>query len=99
MGNIRLFALVSKGSRSFDWWQQARNTFSKVVGRGFNSLVMLEAWILWKERNDIVFNGVPPRLDRVLLRAQEEADHWMLAGAKSLRGLVAASRSGEQQLL
>jgi len=83
----------------FDWWQQARNTFNKVVGRGFNSLVMLGAWILWKERNDIVFNSVLPRLDRALLLAQEEADHWMLAGAKSLRGLVPASRGGEQQLL
>lgn len=68
--------------------------FNKDVGRGFNSLVMLGPWILWKDRNDIVFNGVPLRLDRVLLLAQEEADHWMLAGAKGLRGLVAAARRG-----
>jgi len=54
----------------------------KNVGRGFNLLVMLGAWILWKERNDIVFNGVSPRLDRAPLLAQDEADHWMLAGAK-----------------
>jgi hypothetical protein len=78
----------------FDWWQQAGNAFNKVVGRGFNSLVMLGAWILWKERNDIVFNGVLPRLERALLLAQDEADHWMLAGTKSLRGLVAASHGG-----
>jgi hypothetical protein len=75
----------------FDWWQQAGNAFNKVVGRGFNSLVMLGAWILWNERNDIVFNGVSPRLERALLLARDEADHWMLAGAKSL---VAASHGG-----
>ena len=46
---------------------------------------MLGAWILWKERNNIVFNGVSPRLDRALLLAQDEADHWMLAGAKGLK--------------
>jgi hypothetical protein len=26
--------------------------------RGFNSLVVLIAWLLWWERNDRVFNGV-----------------------------------------
>ncbi|XP_066391622.1 uncharacterized protein [Miscanthus floridulus] len=77
--------------RFFDWWQQAGSTFNKDVGQGFNSLVMLGAWILWKERNDIVFNGVSPRLDRALLLAQDEADHWMLAGAKGLRGSAPAA--------
>jgi hypothetical protein len=33
-----------------------------------------------------------PRLDRTLLLAQDEADHWLLAGAKGFRGLVAGSR-------
>jgi hypothetical protein len=55
---------------------------------------MLGAWILWKERNDIVFNGASPRLERVLLLAQEEATLWMLAGAKGISGLVAARPAG-----
>jgi hypothetical protein len=54
---------------------QVGSTFNKDVGRGFNSLVLLGAWILWKEKNNIVFNGVSPRLDRALLLAQDEADH------------------------
>jgi hypothetical protein len=78
-------------TRFFAWWQQAGSSFNKEVGQGFNSLVMLGAWILWKQRNNIVFNGVSPRLDRALLLAQDEADHWLLAGAKGLRGLVAGS--------
>jgi hypothetical protein len=62
--------------------------------RGFNSLVVLGAWILWKVRNDIVFNGASRRIDQALLLAQNEADLWMLAGAKGLSGLVAARPGG-----
>jgi hypothetical protein len=40
--------------------------------------------LLWKTRNDIVFNGAFPRLNRALLMAREEADLWLLAGAKGL---------------
>jgi exonuclease III len=82
------------GALLFDWWQQSGRSFGKIVERGFNTLVMLGSWILWKMRNDMMFNGIPPRLDRALLLAQEEADLWMLAGAKGLRDLVAAARRG-----
>ena len=74
----------------FDWWQQAGSTLDKRTKRGFNSLVMLGAWMLWKERNDIVFNGASPRIEQVLLLAQEEAALWRLAGAKGISELVAA---------
>jgi len=74
----------------FDWWQQSGRAFNKAFVRGFNTLIMLGSWILWKMRNDMVFNGILPRLDRALLLAQEEANLWMLAGAKGLKGLVGA---------
>ncbi|RCV45702.1 hypothetical protein SETIT_9G474500v2 [Setaria italica] len=70
--------------------QQAGSTLAKGTKRGFNSLVMLGAWMLWKERNDIVFNGASPRIERLLLLAQEEAVLWRLAGAKGISDLVAA---------
>jgi hypothetical protein len=35
-------------------------------------------------RNDVVFNGVAPRVDRAFLLAGEEAELWMLAGARGL---------------
>jgi hypothetical protein len=57
--------------------------------RGFNTLVVLGAWTIWKTRNDAVFNGVAPKVDRALL-AREEAELWMLAGAKGLSAVVAA---------
>jgi hypothetical protein len=57
------------------------------VKQGFNSLVSLGAWILWKGRNDRVFNGISPNLSRALLLASEEVDLWILASAKGLRRL------------
>jgi hypothetical protein len=36
-----------------------------------------------------VFNGVTPMVNRALLLAHEEANFWMLAGAKGLSGVVA----------
>lgn len=68
--------------------------FNKEAGRGFNSLVVIGAWILWKMRNDIDFNGALPRMDQALLLAQDEADHWMLAGVKGLSCLAAARSDG-----
>lgn len=37
-----------------------------------------------------VFNGVAPKVDRALLLALEEAELWMLAGAKGLSAVVTA---------
>jgi hypothetical protein len=55
----------------FEWWQQAGDTLNKDTRQGFNSLVVLGAWILWKMRNDIVFNGASPRTDQALLTGTE----------------------------
>jgi len=77
-----------------EWWQQAGDTLNKETWRGFNSLVVLGTWVLWKLRNDIVFNGASPLIDRALLLAQNEADLCILAGSKGLSGLVAARPGG-----
>jgi hypothetical protein len=73
----------------FLWWQQANDRMSNGVQDGFNTLVVLGAWNLWKARNDVVFNGITPRVDRTFLLAQEESELWMLAGAKDLGAVVA----------
>jgi hypothetical protein len=57
-----------------------------VHARAYN-LVMLGAWTICKARNDAVFNGA--RVDRALLSVREEAELWMLAGAKGLSTVVA----------
>ena len=61
------------------------------VRDGFNTLVVLGAWTLWEARNDVVFNGITPRVDRTFLLVQEISELSMLAGAKGL-GAVVTSR-------
>jgi hypothetical protein len=73
----------------FLWWQQANDQMGNGVQDGFNTLVVLGAWTLWKARNDVVFNGITPRVDRTFLLAQEKSELWMLAGAKGLGAVVA----------
>ncbi|KAF8772778.1 hypothetical protein HU200_005395 [Digitaria exilis] len=62
--------------------------------KGFNTLVALGAWCIWKTRNNRVFNNVEPRVNRTLILAQEEVEFWMLAGAKGLSALVAIRLPG-----
>ena len=38
-------------------WLSARKSVQKEVRKGFDSLVLLIGWILWKERNDRTFNN------------------------------------------
>lgn len=35
-----------------------------------------------------MFNGIAPEVDMALLLAWEEAQRWMLAGARGLSGLI-----------
>jgi len=73
----------------FLWWQQAGERISAGALRGFNTLVVLGAWTIWMTRNDAVFDRIAPSVDRALLLARDEAELWMLAGAKGLSAMVA----------
>jgi hypothetical protein len=54
---------------------------------GFNTLVILVAWWIWKHRNACVLDGVSPNTSSVLQHIHEDARLWELAGAKALRRL------------
>ncbi|XP_039853738.1 uncharacterized protein LOC120712091 isoform X2 [Panicum virgatum] len=43
-------------------WKKAERKLRKQHRKGFNSLCILGAWILWKHRNACVFEGVSPNL-------------------------------------
>jgi len=73
----------------YAWWQQSSDQLHTSLQQGFNTLVVLGTWSIWKTRNDVVFNGAAPRINRALLLAREEAEFWMLAGAKGLSAMVA----------
>ena len=73
----------------FLWWQQAGDRISAGALPGFNTLVVLGAWSIWRTRDDAVFDRIAPSVDRALLLAQDKAELWMLAGAKGLSAVVA----------
>jgi hypothetical protein len=50
--------------------------------KGFNSLVILGAWAIWRHRNDCVFKRVAPNLSSVLGLAEGDFSLWCVAGAK-----------------
>jgi hypothetical protein len=72
-----------------DWWRMESLRVPGQLKKGFNSLVVLGTWVIWKHRNSCVFNGVAPSVPAVLEMAKEEALLWTMAGAKGLSMLLA----------
>ena len=68
-----------------DWWREAVLRVPKERRGGFNSLVALVAWWLWKHRNACVFDNVPPSVTKIIEDIKGEARLWCLAGAPGLK--------------
>ncbi|GJN27459.1 hypothetical protein PR202_gb15487 [Eleusine coracana subsp. coracana] len=71
-------------SNSGQYSAKASNAVGEVTQSGLNSLIVLGAWTLWRQRNACVFNAAPPSLTTALVMAGDEANLWCLAGAKGL---------------
>ena len=41
----------------YAWWQQSSDRLHTSLQQGFNTVVVLGTWSIWKTRNDVVFNG------------------------------------------
>ena len=77
-----------------EWWRTSVKKIQKDKRKGFNTLVILGAWLLWKHRNACVFEGDRPNLDRLLQAFKDEHHLWCLAGARSLSSLSAGQVFG-----
>jgi hypothetical protein len=78
----------SRRSSSFaDWWKKSWRKVPKQHKKGFNTLVILGAWILWKHQNSCIFDGAAPNLQGALQAFEDEAQFWRSAGAKGLAAL------------
>jgi hypothetical protein len=69
------------------WWGRSAEVVPKDLRDGFNSLVVLGAWSIWRHQNDCVFNGAQPSIARLLTSAGDEFNMWCFAGAKGLTRL------------
>jgi hypothetical protein len=58
---------------------------------GIRSVVMLTAWMIWKERNNRIFNGSCRSPNQLLGAIQDEVKTWMLAGNTGLKRLLPSS--------
>ena len=70
-----------------DWWSRARRLIPKSGRRGFDSLVVLISWLLWKERNDRTFDRQVRTLQEVVARVYDEITVWSQAGYRQLESL------------
>lgn len=61
---------------------------TKELRKGFNHVVILVAWELWKHRNAAVFERISPYVQFVLQMTEEECQLWCLAGASALQELI-----------
>jgi len=75
-------------STSFaEWWRKSWRKVPKQHKKGFNSLVILGAWILWKHRISCVFDGSAPNLRAALQSFKDESHLGQVGGAKGLAAL------------
>ncbi|RLM77919.1 hypothetical protein C2845_PM12G17180 [Panicum miliaceum] len=67
-----------------EWWAHCRLLQVKERGKGFDTLFMLIAWLLWKEPNARLFDRRLSTPDQLLETIKTEVKVWVEARAKRL---------------
>ena len=81
--------------RFLGWWKRSSAAAPKEVRKGFNSLIILVAWEIWKHQNSCVFDNGQPSVQDVLRSISAEGSLWCSAGASKLQELFIRSLSSE----
>lgn len=70
------------------WWLASRIQVVKPLRKGFDSLVLLVTWEVWKERNRRTFDNVERTPAQLVNTILAEAEEWMSAGFSCLAQLA-----------
>jgi hypothetical protein len=70
------------------WWLRVQKVLPKTLRRGFDSLVFLTGWRLWKKRNSRTFNMVPSSAPGLVEALFQEAERGCRLGAAILGVLL-----------
>lgn len=66
------------------WWLREWRQIDKAFRPAFDTMTLLLAWIVWKERNARTFQRQAATLAQLRLKVVAEADAWVKAGFRSL---------------
>lgn len=70
-----------------DWWAKTEDRVASQRKKGFNSVVILVAWGLWKHHNACVFYEASPNVSKLFLDIKGEASLWCMVGDVKLSEL------------
>ena len=90
-------AVITADDSFWSWWLHSRKLVSKDLRRGFDSLVFLVSWRLWKEMNSRTFNNTSCSTGEVLGAIADEANLWVMAGFRHLRSLLPSALANQSQ--
>jgi len=93
---------VAPDSQAFNlavWWAAARKRIPRDTRKGFDSLVVLVSWLLWKERNNRTFDRRARTAQEMQVAVVDEIVMWIQAGYKGLEVAAVAANSFSGRLV
>jgi hypothetical protein len=85
---LRIPCLPPEGKDTLtDWWRSVRRHTPKQMHKGLASTALLIPWMVWKHRNECIFDGIQPSFAALMTKIKNEATMWARAGALGLRAI------------